>query len=307
MSVIKRIALLTFFLGLSSAFISTSVKAQCPDFINSVLFSQDACFNEDNGIISVKLSAGNPPYDVSNFELRIRIGFITSPVIPGGEQVFNGDSIVYTGLQPNSDFGIPGLEYVVWFSDASCAGGATWEIGPFTINESTEVNSNPTVTPSCSGNDGEILLSTSGGTPVYSYAWTGPVAIGDTNNPTNLVPGSYSVTITDAIGCTKDTTIVIDPSPIGGALSPASTSHCGPTNSGTLSLSGHVGNIVRWETSTDGFATKSDIANTLDTYSYTNLSVATHSFRAVIDNVTCPEVFSTVATVTVNPLPLDAT
>ncbi|MDA9325321.1 gliding motility-associated C-terminal domain-containing protein [Flavobacteriales bacterium] len=56
--------------------------------------------------------------------------------------------------------------------------------------------------------DGEILLTTSGGTSPYTYAWTGPASTNYVNgytstlsNLNNLVAGIYDVQITDSSGC----------------------------------------------------------------------------------------------------------
>lgn len=49
--------------------------------------------------------------------------------------------------------------------------------------------------------DGILLAVPSGGTAPYSYSWSN----GSTSNPaTGLLPGWYSVTVTDADGCTED-------------------------------------------------------------------------------------------------------
>jgi gliding motility-associated-like protein len=55
------------------------------------------------------------------------------------------------------------------------------------------------------GTDGSILLTVTGGTPVYSYAWTPNQ--GDTNNPTDIPAGTYTVTVTDNNSCTAQTSI----------------------------------------------------------------------------------------------------
>ncbi len=61
--------------------------------------------------------------------------------------------------------------------------------------------------PICAGETGSIILNPIGGTPPYNYQWpdgsTGPIL-------DNLNPDAYDLTITDAAGCTKDTTIVLE-------------------------------------------------------------------------------------------------
>ncbi|MEM6321746.1 MAG: hypothetical protein AAF960_29065, partial [Bacteroidota bacterium] len=54
---------------------------------------------------------------------------------------------------------------------------------------------------SCSGgNDGSITLSTLDAMGTVAYTWN-DISIGNNNNPTNLAPGTYSVTATDGAGC----------------------------------------------------------------------------------------------------------
>src|SRR5688572_5232986 len=61
-------------------------------------------------------------------------------------------------------------------------------------------------------NEGQISLSVQGGTPSYQYIWSN----GNTNShPGNLQAGTYSVTVTDANGCTAIATASISqPSPL---------------------------------------------------------------------------------------------
>jgi large repetitive protein len=59
---------------------------------------------------------------------------------------------------------------------------------------------------------GSINVLVSGGTPGYNYSWTGPTAIGNTPNATNLLAGTYTVTVTDANNCEEEVTIVISQS-----------------------------------------------------------------------------------------------
>ncbi|NNE29292.1 MAG: hypothetical protein HKN16_06630, partial [Saprospiraceae bacterium] len=61
---------------------------------------------------------------------------------------------------------------------------------------------------SCSGNnDGEIFLTPFGGAGGYSYQWTG--TSNQSNNPTGLGPGEYFVTMTDAVGCSAETSYTL--------------------------------------------------------------------------------------------------
>ena len=58
--------------------------------------------------------------------------------------------------------------------------------------------------PACAGtNSGRIALSVTGATAPVTYAWAGPNGYRSTaQNPTELGPGTYSVTVTDANRCT---------------------------------------------------------------------------------------------------------
>ncbi len=53
---------------------------------------------------------------------------------------------------------------------------------------------------SCSSNTGSITVNVSGGTGTYTYAW---LPAGNTATLTNLAPGSYTLTVTDGLGCSK--------------------------------------------------------------------------------------------------------
>ena len=81
------------------------------------------------------------------------------------------------------------------------------EAGCFTIGEPDELGTSANITNiACNGNEtGSIDLSVSGGTANYTYAWT---KTGDnsfsatTQDLSNLSPGTYNVTVTDANDCT---------------------------------------------------------------------------------------------------------
>lgn len=63
--------------------------------------------------------------------------------------------------------------------------------------------------PGCSGNNGEISITGSGGQAPYTFMWD-DLTMGGTR--TGLGPGMYAVTMTDNAMCTKDTIFTLDDS-----------------------------------------------------------------------------------------------
>jgi hypothetical protein len=161
----------------------------------------------------------------------------------------------------------------------------------------------------CSGaNSGTLTLSGNSGSVVR---WES--SIDNFVNVTNIANTTTSQTYTNLTQTTQfravvqagtcpavnssSATISTTPPSVGGIVT-LDASVCSGTNSGTLTLSGNVGNVVRWESSTDNFSTVTNIANTTSSQTYSNLTQST-KFRAVIQNGTCPTANSTAATITV--------
>ncbi|UPT66742.1 MAG: tandem-95 repeat protein [Sphingobacteriales bacterium JAD_PAG50586_3] len=62
----------------------------------------------------------------------------------------------------------------------------------------------------CSASNGNIDISVAGGSGTYSYSWTGPNGFtSNSQDLTGLAAGSYTVTVTDASGCSSTQTIVV--------------------------------------------------------------------------------------------------
>jgi hypothetical protein len=120
-------------------------------------------------------------------------------------------------------------------------------------------------------------------------------------NPPNVPNGPQN---TASIGCgtkiTDTITITVDPVSVGGSLA-GSTTVCSGNNNTTLTLSGHVGTIIKWQSTTTNWLSPTDIANTSTTYEASNLTTTT-KYRVVVKSGVCSVANSSVATITVDPV-----
>ncbi|HWB63096.1 MAG TPA: SprB repeat-containing protein, partial [Chitinophagales bacterium] len=95
------------------------------------------------------------------------------------------------------------------------------------------------------GSNGAINTSVGLGTSPYSYNWGGGVV---SQNRTGLSAGAYTITVTDAHGCTASaSSTVTQPSPISITLTPGGVSCAGgPTGSITTSVTGGTSTYTYW-------------------------------------------------------------
>jgi hypothetical protein len=102
-------------------------------------------------------------------------------------------------------------------------------------------------------------------------------------------------------------TITVNATSVGGSLAGNATV-CSGTNSTTFTLSGHTGNVTRWEWSlvSDFSSGVNTVANVTTSLTATNLT-ATRYYRAVVTNGVCSAANSTTGTVTVSPTSVGGT
>ncbi|MFV8337097.1 LamG-like jellyroll fold domain-containing protein [Flavobacterium sp. RSP29] len=186
-----------------------------------------------------------------------------------------------------------------------------------TINPLPVATFNYGSTTFCKSAANPLLTFTGGGVAGVFSATPAGLSINSSTGAINLATstaGTYTVTNTIAAsgGCiavTHSKSLTIHPVTIGGSITgffsatPTVISniitacHLG---SGTLNLSGTVGNILRWEYTTNGGVTWVPVANTTTTNNFTNISQTT-LYRAVLESGACGIAYSAIAIVNVIP------
>lgn len=95
--------------------------------------------------------------------------------------------------------------------------------------------------------DGAITTTVNGGLPVYTYSWTGPGTFTSSSSSlSNILSGTYSLSLTDASGCRKDTSMIVVPTISVQAVAGNDSSFC---QSGTFTLNGSLssgGTTYNW-------------------------------------------------------------
>jgi PKD repeat protein len=186
------------------------------------------------------------------------------------------------------------------------------------------INVDPALTVANAGPDKSICATTSytleGNTAtVGTGTWTpispnaSAVTFVNPNSPTTVINGlspgniyTFRWTIAAPGACNPtfdEVTITVNEPTIPGTTAGTPTTVCANNNTGTITLSGNTGSVIRWESSPDGTVnswTTIPGTNTGTTYTFTNLTATTH-FRAVVQNGGCTIEFSTPTIITVSP------
>lgn len=138
-----------------------------------------SCFGNNTGAIDVSLTGGTSPITYS----------------------WSNGSTVQDLLN------VPAGPYELTVTDATgCVSTASYMVA-----SGTQIMLNNVIqtTPACSASNGSIALSFNGGTLPYSFAWEdfSGATVGTNSATLNAVPaGSYTCTLTDALGCTLSVT-----------------------------------------------------------------------------------------------------
>jgi len=186
---------------------SSSVVVAEPVAINVAMSGQmPSCSGDANGAVWGQAAGGSPPY-------RYSWNVVNSP---------NNDSL----------FGRPGGVYELTVTDGNnCSSSATYTLtDPAGILLSLQVDA-----ISCTNDaDGRIEAVFSGGTLPLSLRWSNNSS---NSVQTNLAPGLYALTITDARGCTRaDSVLLSAPPPMRFLELKVDSTSCYRANDGRLDL-----------------------------------------------------------------------
>jgi gliding motility-associated-like protein len=184
-----------------------------------------------------------------------------------------------------------------------------------TVNPLTVAGTLSDTATVCSGSNSSVLtLSGNTGNVVKwqsSPDGIGWINIANTTNTltaTNLTATTQYRAVVQSGVCsaanTNSITITVVPAVVTGTISGSATV-CASSNSTLLTLSGNVGNVVKWQSSPDGISW-TDILNTTNSYTATNLTVTT-LYRAVVQSGSCSPANSAAVTITVDPATIAGT
>ncbi|MEO6884517.1 MAG: gliding motility-associated C-terminal domain-containing protein [Bacteroidia bacterium] len=229
--------------------------------------SQPKCAGSCNGIITVIPSGGTLPFT-----------YVWNPAIST------------TATASNLCAG----SYSVTVTDAN--GCATPQQTFILINPTPITVSHIVVNTACNtANNGSITETVGGGTPPYSFQWSGS-SLATTQSLMNILPGDYILTVTDANGCSIKDSAIVTAAVTTLVEAGNDTSFCQSGNI-TLKATGNVGGLTYQWFQLPGMVL---IANTQSVS--VNPPTGTTDYVVVATNGTCPD--ADTVSVTSNPLPV---
>lgn len=200
----KRLLQILVLILFVTLFIISNSYSQCFTGAELTSVKNISCNGGNDGEITVTISGGKAPFF---YELYIIDG---GSVLPLGSVSNSMATTMTFGLSQGniSDIttGLPaysGYRVRITSSETTLTGFGcrVREVQNITLTEPPALAVSFTALPDCGSGNGSIDLSVSGGTPNYSYTWSGPTAIGNIEDPTGLTAGTYSVLVTDTNNC----------------------------------------------------------------------------------------------------------
>ncbi len=214
---------------------TSSITGLCTGFYTCTITDNDGC----DTVLSVGLSSPTGP----------TAAILPTPVSCNGGCNGSAAATVSGGTPPYTLSWAPGAITGQGTANASalCQGAYTFEIQDaigcikivsLTIAQPAALTLTPAITQvSCGGaNNGKITVGVTGGTGSYTYSWALPL-INSTPTVTGLIPGTYTVTVTDQNGCSQQGVYTItQPGSLGVLINATNVSCNGLCNGSATSV-----------------------------------------------------------------------
>jgi hypothetical protein len=233
------------------------------------------CGASSNGSITMAISGGSAPYTYSWTRTE------------GGTGMGSGTSI--TGLAAGT--------YNITVTAAN--GCQTAFTRTLTTAPAIVVAATPTAVQCNGGATGSISVTVSGGSPGFTYLWTGGVT---TANRSGLLAGTYTVTVTDSRGCTGTASATITQPAIISITPTITPANCFGQASGSISLAVSGGTSPYNYLWNDGSTTQNRTSIASGSYSVTVTDAQGCTRSSSSLSVTQPASALTLSTSVVNAL-----
>jgi gliding motility-associated-like protein len=222
--------------------------------VSSTSFTNPTCFSSTNGSINV-VANGNGPLTYS---------------------INNGSTTQSNTLFQNLVAGT----YNILVTDTNGCTTTTTS----TLTQPSILSASTSTTPSyCDGGtNGSITLNAQGGTSPYAYQWSNGFSSASNNN---LSSGTYSITITDANGCTLQQTAIVTnvPSPTISGLTTVNNS-CYQQGDGSLTVIASSG-TAPYSYAISGVTSNQSNGNFTNLFAGSYTAVITDANGCVIDSL----------------------
>ena len=199
-----------------------NLNAAVPSISNVV---NPTCNNSSDGEMTVCWTGGTSPMNI--------VWAANGVLLPSG---------VTTGTC-NSNTNLPNGTIAAVMTDAS---GCVSSISNNLTSVLAITFQNAIQNVTCNGiNNGAITVNISNGNGTATYLWTGPMAIGNINNPTGLAVGTYNVVVTQGVCSEQATFTIVQPAPIIINMTTITqNTNCAAPYNGMICVSNVTGGVI---------------------------------------------------------------
>ncbi len=164
--------------------------------------SQVQCYGGSNGIVTFSVDDGTPPFTYDWYRL--------------GQPGPSGNGTLSAVDAPETLTGLPVGTYIINIEDAFgndvVVITEVTQPTPLTVSAAASQYGGSFNVSCNGGSDGSLLATAGGGLPPYGYAWSSGAM---TALAPSLAAGSYTLTVTDGVGCTLTASYSLNqPSPL---------------------------------------------------------------------------------------------